>query len=526
MGYVNENIQEEPIVISKSIQDKFLQDDNYAELIGLYAFYYRHAKRQKTDKPKTTTAYTAKGMKWTEEKVRRIKKILINLGVIEDVTRRKYNRISGHFIHVKFLWSKEKTDLFHPTDSPECRDVNTVEDLGANALSVYKENALSVYKENAFPFSKEKERAERNVSSRQSVSSNQEQTKPPAEEQETNSPAGQQDPPAPKESLAKKARLAKEDSRIKKSGNSTYNDALRLLDLWVRLGLRDTTTAKSEDFAIKKLQKAMEGKLFSNKIGYEKYDSRKFTFSEILIAMRRFKIAANNQLVEPALQSTKEKMKKMSIDRWLLDEFTVRKGNGKSPSNFIKYFEGPAKPLPVEKPIEDPNPEYTKAIQNKYTKTVLSGIIPAMGWSIQDQNNFIRAAKNAIEYFSTNKCRLNGHKEINPDNVARWLVNSIVETENYNSKTVHTGWLISKPTWNGNLTQFLVRENVFSREDKTNEMTESLLRWAKRQSIMELLNSPKTANSTIITKYVQDQSQWTPQHLAEFNAANMANLNC
>ena len=50
---------------------------------------------------KCSTADAADKLKWSETKVRRIKKILIDLAFIRDVqTKRENGEISGHFIKV------------------------------------------------------------------------------------------------------------------------------------------------------------------------------------------------------------------------------------------------------------------------------------------------------------------------------------------------------------------------------------------------------------------------------------------
>ena len=56
---ISYDIQDEPIVIHKSIIDKFLKKDKPGDLIALYLFYYYTAKWQKTNQPKATTGYSA-----------------------------------------------------------------------------------------------------------------------------------------------------------------------------------------------------------------------------------------------------------------------------------------------------------------------------------------------------------------------------------------------------------------------------------------------------------------------------------
>lgn len=142
------DINQEPIVISKITSDIFLKQEHPADLMALYWFYYYTAKWQKTEKAKATTSYAAKGLKWSEDCIRRTKKILIHLGLIEDITSRdtQTNKITGHYIYVKFIWwDKNKTDSFD-TEKPPSGKTVSLEKSEGNALNTNKENALNTNK--------------------------------------------------------------------------------------------------------------------------------------------------------------------------------------------------------------------------------------------------------------------------------------------------------------------------------------------------------------------------------------------
>ena len=129
---------QEPLCISKSILDLFLDqtEEKPSDLIGIYCFYYYTAKWQQTNCPKATTGYVAKGLQISAAKVQRLKKVLIDLKLVKDVSVRSEDnsRIIGHYILVNFMWGKENTTpLF----------LQGVENLGGNALSVNRLNALS-----------------------------------------------------------------------------------------------------------------------------------------------------------------------------------------------------------------------------------------------------------------------------------------------------------------------------------------------------------------------------------------------
>ena len=140
--------QQEPIVLSKITSDIFLKQENPAELIALYWFYYYTAKWQGTNQAKATTLYAAKGLKWSENKVRRVKKQLIKLELIEDRRgeRNKKGAFGNCYIYVKFIWwNKEKINKFNDNDPqhfPQGGKTDTVVDYKGNALSTNNLNAL------------------------------------------------------------------------------------------------------------------------------------------------------------------------------------------------------------------------------------------------------------------------------------------------------------------------------------------------------------------------------------------------
>jgi hypothetical protein len=96
------DLNNEPLVISKSTMDLFLKTEFAGELIGLYSFYYYTAKWQKTNQPRCTTGYAANGLNWTEDKVRKHKKTLVGFGLVSDV------QIGNvYYISVKYIWTRE-----------------------------------------------------------------------------------------------------------------------------------------------------------------------------------------------------------------------------------------------------------------------------------------------------------------------------------------------------------------------------------------------------------------------------------
>lgn len=144
---------QEPIVLSKHLIDVLLTQENPSDCIGLYCFYYYTAKWQKTNQPKATTQYVAKGIKWGIDKVQKIKAVLKDIGLIEDITvRNENNSITGHYIKVNFIWSNTKSHVRYftsPGEMPPLADCHPWQNKGSNTLSSDKGNSLSKNKENS-----------------------------------------------------------------------------------------------------------------------------------------------------------------------------------------------------------------------------------------------------------------------------------------------------------------------------------------------------------------------------------------
>jgi hypothetical protein len=145
--YFKIDTQQEPVVLSKHLMDLLLQSDHGSDCLALYCFYYYTAKWQKTNQPKATTEYTAKGLNWGIGKVRMIKNILRELHLIEDIVIRKDNVIIGHFIKVNFIWTNINS---HPNSFPPGGSSHPMENERGNALSKSNINALSNSKKNIF----------------------------------------------------------------------------------------------------------------------------------------------------------------------------------------------------------------------------------------------------------------------------------------------------------------------------------------------------------------------------------------
>jgi hypothetical protein len=82
---------EEATVVGITLQtlQRLMSQKKSDELLALYCFYAKTATIQKTQSIYSTTSFTAKGLGWNEDKVRRVKKRLIALKLVEDVPQEK-----------------------------------------------------------------------------------------------------------------------------------------------------------------------------------------------------------------------------------------------------------------------------------------------------------------------------------------------------------------------------------------------------------------------------------------------------
>lgn len=88
----------------------------------------------------------AKALNWGDQKTRKNKKILQELGLIEDIKRidKETKKIVGWYVKVNFIWSED----VHPSNKPEGGQSQRVDKSHPNALSAVSKNALSAINKN------------------------------------------------------------------------------------------------------------------------------------------------------------------------------------------------------------------------------------------------------------------------------------------------------------------------------------------------------------------------------------------
>jgi hypothetical protein len=144
-------IENELVILTKATLDHFLHEKNPADLIALYTFYYYTAKWQKTNQPKATTNYAMKGLHWGEKRLMKVKKQLINFGLIEDIKTRdiKTGEITGWYIKVNYIFKKSTLADIKGVVNSSPGETQPVVPEGTNALNTNILNALSTDNKNA-----------------------------------------------------------------------------------------------------------------------------------------------------------------------------------------------------------------------------------------------------------------------------------------------------------------------------------------------------------------------------------------
>lgn len=516
------DVNNEPIIKTKSLMELFLKSKKYKgeSLNWLYDFYYYTAKWQKTNTPKATTSYVAKGLGWTEEKVQKNKKGLKELGLIEDIQSvDERGKIKGHYVYVKFIWGQETAArLFDPRLSKQHEDpchtrtdstppnFQGVESWGTNALSAGNGNALSagnvstnveteretrkgtkantplreqerLPNQETLPESTEHLPAPR-IIQRIQISSPAQANVPVAEPVEqspvtklkANLPATKQTSPVPENNLpADMPEMRgspsdlKEDSAPPKQNRSIASLAREIALFWISAGLRSFKDEKAKKRAISKLERVLRGTLFNDQPGYEKFYGKKFTVEEVIQAIKNFKIAATDPKYRPGLLATKKKMMQIGLCEWLLNEFC--KKNGVATSSFITNLE-PPKPVSspkYEPATEDLYPEITSTLKRVFCQSICQSDNPLVPWDVKDENNFRKTSNFLYDFYEKNKSRVSRvYQGMGPEKMAKLLIQCISSSTDAERFRITTGWLCSSKTLNTRFPQYLVDENIFT----------------------------------------------------------------
>lgn len=117
------------------------------DALALYMAYFEVSDWQKCQRVKATTGFMATRLGWSESKIQKNKKVLIEMGLIADykdvdpVT----NQVNGWYIAIYHLVDKTIQHDAHPSQIPGGGLGQGVENLGISAINV-KESAINVSK--------------------------------------------------------------------------------------------------------------------------------------------------------------------------------------------------------------------------------------------------------------------------------------------------------------------------------------------------------------------------------------------
>jgi hypothetical protein len=130
------------ITIPPATVDVLLREDvDFLSLIGLYNFYYYTALWQKTNQPKCTLSYTCKCTNASGSRVRKLKRILVKAGLIEEIQSKKANGDFGPcYIKLRYYTGTNRVGLKPRTTRN--RKTNAYSNNNLNAYS-YNKNTLS-----------------------------------------------------------------------------------------------------------------------------------------------------------------------------------------------------------------------------------------------------------------------------------------------------------------------------------------------------------------------------------------------
>jgi len=108
------------------------------DALALYCFYCFTARRQSRGQViHATVGYTAVGLKWTKDRVRRARQVLKELGLVDDhVVYDAGHRVVQHRVKVRFLLSRSTLTDFQRVEIPECgKSVCNKDDQNEKRLS-------------------------------------------------------------------------------------------------------------------------------------------------------------------------------------------------------------------------------------------------------------------------------------------------------------------------------------------------------------------------------------------------------
>jgi hypothetical protein len=113
---------EHTVAIHKVTIERILKSGSRdpGDMIALWMFYAYTSRWQKTKQIRATTSYAADGLSWTEERVRKVKRDLSSLSLIEDIQgKNEKGQVCGHYVKIRYVAHASTLPEKQTVESPD-----------------------------------------------------------------------------------------------------------------------------------------------------------------------------------------------------------------------------------------------------------------------------------------------------------------------------------------------------------------------------------------------------------------------
>jgi len=228
------------------------------------------------------------------------------------------------------------------------------------------------------------------------------------------------------------------------------------LDVWRVMGLRvPATNTKTFHLSIQMLKKARMGKLFNEKIGYEKYADTPVTLDDWRIAVTNLYQATYNPDVYPI---NKKFLKKLSIADFLFAPYIFNSNK----SLFLQYLSEPPKPVrktlytppaPLQTATDD-NSIITSLLSEKFAIEISKDVNHK--FNTHEMNCFIKSASMIVEILNRLESKIKMYNYIArlPYQKVNILWESVMRTAK-EQDVVTAGWFCNELAFDRRVTGYL-----------------------------------------------------------------------
>lgn len=138
------DISDELLIVNKTTIERLFQEENKDGLV-LYLFYYKTAKWQNHNPIKAADEYTKKCLHWGTDKLKRVKKQLKDMELIEVEKRlNESKQVTGWYVKVKYYYSRtpETTTPISPQVVSQETNTNNNNILNTNNNNINNMNII------------------------------------------------------------------------------------------------------------------------------------------------------------------------------------------------------------------------------------------------------------------------------------------------------------------------------------------------------------------------------------------------